>query len=64
MFNLLMMMNLPIAAQVIDLQLFADAGTAVNATTTITNAYTGDTEARSKENGTDMSPEMKTYYNT
>lgn len=48
----------------VDLQLFAEAGTAVNATATITNAYTGATEARSKDAGTDMSMEMKTYYDT
>lgn len=43
----------------IDLQLFADAGTAVNTTEGMANAYTGTVTA-----GTDMSAAMKTYYDT
>ena len=42
-----------------DLQLFADAGTLVNATDGTVNAYTGDKTASN-----DMSPTMKTYYDT
>ena len=41
-----------------NLQMFADAGTLVNATDTFVNAYTGETEANS------LSPEMKTFYDT
>ena len=44
------------------LQFFADAGTAVNATETITNAYTGDTTARTTSNA--MADELKAFYDT
>ena len=43
----------------IDLQLFADAGTVVNATSQVVNAYTGETTAHQG-----MDPTMKTYYET
>lgn len=46
----------------LDLQLFADAGTLVNATGNYVNAYTGDTTAF--DSGNTMSPTMKTYYDT
>lgn len=46
----------------LDLQLFAEAGTLVNATGNYVNAYTGETEAFSGVN--DLSPTMKTYYDT
>ncbi len=46
----------------LNLQLFAEAGTLVNATTGYTNAYTGDVTAFG--NGWDLSAGMKTYYNT
>lgn len=42
-----------------NLQMFADAGTLVNATTGTVNAYTGAQTASD-----DMSPTMKTYYDT
>ena len=45
--------------KLIDLQLFAEAGNVVNTTTGTVNAYTG-----TKTTTTDMSAEMKTYYNT
>ena len=45
-----------------NLQLFADAGDAVNATETITNAYTGATVNRTT--GFEMAPELKTFYDT
>ena len=45
-----------------NLQFFADAGSNVNATATMTNAYTGDTTARTTTN--DMAPELKEYYDT
>ena len=44
------------------LQFFADAGTNVNATTTMTNAYTGDTTDRTTTNN--MTPELKDFYDT
>ncbi len=47
---------------ILDLQLFADAGTLVNATGNYVNAYTGSTTSFS---GTDdLAPEMKTFYDT
>ena len=67
MFEMLIAMNLPILSQVMDLQLFADAGSNVNATGNLTNAYTGVETPRTANNtepGNDMSAEMKTYYNT
>lgn len=45
----------------LDLQLFAESGTLVNATGNYVNAYTGETESFSGTN--DLSPTMKTYYN-
>lgn len=45
-----------------DLQLHADAGTLVNATTQYVNAYTGDGTAFVPPN--DLSAGMKTFYNT
>ena len=44
-----------------NLQLFADAGTAVNATGSMVNAYTGATTAY---DGNGFSGELKTYYDT
>ena len=44
------------------LQFFADAGTSVNATATMTNAYTGDETARTDSNG--MAGELKDFYDT
>ena len=44
-----------------NLQLFADAGTAVNATTSVVNAYTGETTAYE---GNGMTGELKTFYDT
>lgn len=46
----------------LDLQLFAEAGTLVNATTGYTNAYTGDVTQFAGQ--WDLSAGMKTYYNT
>ncbi len=46
----------------LNLQLLADAGTLVNTTTGYTNAYTGEREDFSGKY--DLSPQMKTYYNT
>ena len=47
---------------ILDLQLFAEAGTLVNATGNYINAYTGDVTAFS---GTDtLTPTMKTFYDT
>ena len=43
------------------LQIFADAGTVVNATTTTVNAYTGATEAYT---GNGMNGELKVFYDT
>lgn len=44
------------------LQFFADAGTNVNATTNLVNAYTGETFER--DESSKMSPEMKEFYDT
>ena len=44
------------------LQYFAQAGTSVNATETITNAYTGETSDRTDANS--MAAELKAYYDT
>ena len=44
------------------LQFFADAGALVNATETFTNAYTGETEARTSPH--EMAPELKAFYDT
>ena len=44
------------------LQFFADAGTSVNATANITNAYTGNQAARTTTNA--MAPELKEFYDT
>ena len=46
----------------INLQLFADAGTLVNATGNYVNAYTGDTTDFSGSNT--LSGELKTFYDT
>ena len=46
----------------INLQLFADAGTLVNATGNYVNAYTGDTQAFDASNS--MDGELKTFYDT
>lgn len=46
----------------INLQLFADSGTLVNATGNYVNAYTGDTTAFSGNNT--LSGELKTFYDT
>ena len=46
----------------INLQLFADAGTVVNATGNYVNAYTGDTTAFSGTNT--LAGELKTFYDT
>ena len=46
----------------INLQLFADAGTLVNATGNYVNAYTGDTTPFSGANT--LSGELKTFYDT
>ena len=45
-----------------NLQFFADAGTNVNATETMTNAYTGDTNSRGDSNS--MAAELKAFYDT
>ena len=45
-----------------DLQLFADAGTVVNATTGYPNAYTG--EHANFEGANDLSAILKDYYDT
>ena len=47
---------------VFDLQLFAEAGTLVNATGNYVNAYTGNTEAFSGTNT--LTPTMKEFYDT
>ena len=47
---------------VLNLQLFAEAGTLVNATGNYVNAYTGDTTAFDSKNT--MSGELKTFYDT
>lgn len=57
--NLRQVMFLPF---MLNLQLFAEAGTLVNATPGYTNAYTGDVEPFSGDNT--LSPGMKQYYNT
>ncbi len=44
------------------LQFFADAGSNVNATATMTNAYTGETTNRTDSNS--MSGELKAFYDT
>ena len=46
----------------LNLQLFAEAGTLVNATTTYVNAYTGDKTAFDSTNT--LSGELKTFYDT
>ena len=45
-----------------NLQFFADAGTVVNATGNVVNAYTGATEAFTDTHT--LAPEMKTFYDT
>ena len=45
-----------------NLQFFADAGTSVNATGAMVNAYTGSANARTSAN--QMSPELKEFYDT
>ena len=45
-----------------NLQMFADAGTLVNATTTYVNAYSGDTVPFEGVNT--LSPELKDFYDT
>ena len=47
---------------IFDLQLFADAGTLVNATGSYVNAYTGETTAFDSTNT--LAPELKTFYDT
>ena len=47
---------------IFDLQLFAEAGTLVNATGSYVNAYTGQTTAFSGTN--DLTPTMKVFYDT
>ena len=44
------------------LQLFADAGTLVNASTNYVNAYTGQTT--DFDSGNSLSGELKTFYDT
>ena len=44
------------------LQFFADAGSSVNATATMTNAYTGDADPRTSANS--MTAELKEFYDT
>lgn len=51
-----------IVITMLNLQFFADAGTSVNATATMTNAYTGDTVNRTDANA--MAPELKDFYDT
>lgn len=51
-----------LAAFAINLQLFADAGTLVNATGNYVNAYTGDTTPFDAQNS--LSGELKTFYDT
>lgn len=46
----------------INLQLFAEAGTLVNATGNYVNAYSGETQAFSGKNT--LAPELKTFYDT
>ena len=45
-----------------NLQLFADSGTVVNATTGYVNAYTGDSQSFDSQHT--LSPTMKTFYDT
>lgn len=45
-----------------NIQLFAEAGTSVNATAAMVNAYTGDSTARTATNS--MSAELKEFYDT
>ena len=45
-----------------DLQFFADAGSNVNATASMTDAYTGDVTARGADNA--MAAELKDFYDT
>ncbi len=47
---------------ILNLQLFADAGTLVNATTTYINSYTGS--ATSFDDSNTLTPTMKTFYDT
>ena len=47
---------------IFDIQFFAEAGTSVNATATMTNAYTGETTNRTSSNA--MSGELKEFYDT
>ena len=47
---------------IFDLQLFAEAGNVVNASEGYVNAYTGDTQAFSRDNS--LSQELKTFYDT
>jgi len=51
-----------IVITMLNLQFFADAGANVNATATMTNAYTGDQVARTSAN--EMAPELKDFYDT
>ena len=55
--NLLFAFNM-----LLNLQLFADAGTLVNATGNYVNAYDGTTQAFDSNNS--MSGELKTFYDT
>ena len=48
--------------ELVDLQLFADAGTLVNATGNYVNAYTGSTDSFSGKNT--LSAELKDFYDT
>ena len=48
--------------EMINLQLFAEAGTLVNGTANFVNAYTGDTQAFNDANS--LSGELKTFYDT
>ena len=47
---------------IFDIQFFAEAGTSVNATATMTNAYTGQADPRTSTNA--MSGELKEFYDT
>ena len=48
--------------EIINLQLFAEAGTVVNGTANFVNAYTGETQAFT--DGNSLSGELKTFYDT
>ena len=48
--------------EIINLQMFADAGTMVNGTANFVNAYTGETQAFNDANS--LSGELKTFYDT